>query len=53
MVVEEEKIRKEDLFRYTYYNNNHELIGVLDVESLKRILNVDVIVLEENYGETD
>lgn len=52
-MVVDETIKKEDLFRYSYYNKNGVLIGVLDIENLKKILNVDEVVLEENYSEND
>lgn len=44
---ENNKIDKEKLFQYTFYDNNRELNVVLDVEYLKKIFNADNILLNE------
>lgn len=45
---ENNKIDKEKLFQYTFYDSNNELNVVLNVEYLKQIFNADNILLYEN-----
>lgn len=42
-------VTKNDLFRYTYYDDNHNLVAVLNKDKIKEILGVDEILLEEEY----
>lgn len=45
--MEDEKINKKDLFQYTFYDNNHSLNVVLNVEYIKKLFNADIVLLEE------
>ena len=42
-------ISKQDLFEYTYYDDNHSLTAVLNENKIKEILGVDIILLEERF----
>ena len=45
--MENEKINKEDLFHYTFYDSNHSLNVVLNVDYIKKLFNADNVLLEE------
>lgn len=42
-------IVKSDLFNYTYYDDNHKLIAILNKDKIREILGVDEILLEEEF----
>lgn len=45
------EIKREDLFNYSFYNDNGLHVAVLNVEKLKEILQVDDVILKEDYGK--
>lgn len=42
-----EKFIREKLLDYSFYDEQHNLIAVLNKQNLKELLQVDVIMLEE------
>lgn len=47
-MVEEEMIKKSDLLEYTFYDENHKLIVVVNEDLLKKMFGADIIMLNEN-----
>ena len=45
--MESDKINKKDLFQYTFYDANHKLNVVLNVDYIKKLFNADIVLLEE------
>lgn len=48
----ERTIKREDLFQYTFYNDEGKELAVLDKEKLRIIIGVDDVILEEDYGKS-
>ena len=46
------EVKRGDLFRYSFYDDNHKVVAVLNVEKLKEILEADILLLEE-HGRID
>lgn len=42
-------IKRSDLFQYIFYNEQHKEVAVLDLENIRKILDVDEVILEEVY----
>lgn len=42
-----ENIEKDKLFSYTFYNEQSQLVVVLNEEYIKKIYNADVVLLNE------
>ena len=40
-------INKNDLFKYSFYDEAHDYVFVLNQEYLKELLGADIILLEE------
>ena len=43
----EEMIKKSDLFNYSFYDEEHNLVTVVNEELLKKIFKTDIIILHE------
>lgn len=46
--MENEKINKSDIFQYTFYDDNHKLNVVLNVDYIKKLFSADNVLLEDN-----
>ena len=45
--MSDESILKSDLLDYSFYDDNHKLVTVLNEDLLKRIFKSDIILLDE------
>ena len=43
----EETIKKSDLLNYSFYDESHKLVAVINEELLKKIFKADIILLKE------
>ena len=43
----EETIKKSDLLNYSFYDENHKLVTVVNEDLLKKIFKADIILLNE------
>lgn len=44
------KINREDIMKYSFYDDQHNLVLCLDEERIKEIYGVDKIIFQEDYG---
>lgn len=44
----EETIKKSDLLNYSFYDEDHKLVTVVNEDLLKKIFKADIIMLNEN-----
>lgn len=44
----EETIKKSDLLNYSFYDESHKLVAVVNEDLLKKIFEADIIMLNEN-----
>lgn len=45
--MEEEKINKSELFKYSFYEENGKYIVVLNKDNIKKMFNADDVIWEE------
>lgn len=45
--MSEEIIKKSDLLEYSFYDDNHNLVTVVNEDLLKKVFNADIILLHE------
>lgn len=44
------KIDREDIMKYTFYDDQHNLVLCLDEDKIKELYGVDKIIFQEDYG---
>lgn len=45
--MEDERINKDDILDYSFYDDQHKLNVVINKEYLKKLFNADIILLDE------
>lgn len=49
--MDEETIKKSDLLDYSFYDESHNLITVVNEAFLKKLFNADIILLHEDEND--
>lgn len=45
----DKNIKLKDVLRYTYYDDSHKLVAIIDKEKLKKLFDVDIVAFDEEY----
>jgi len=43
-------VQVKDIVKYTYYDDSHNLVAILDEDKLKEIFDADIVAFNEEYG---